>query len=80
MKDTTMARGREARHGDGQHRASVRLRIGPVRLRSEAAISTRGLLATGALVSGILLSTAVLVMVATRKLPDGALPHGLRRT
>ena len=50
------------------HRASGTLSIGRrAELKIEVEISSGGLLAIGGLVSAILLSTAVLVGVATRK-------------
>jgi len=51
------------------HTASLRIRIGNASVDGAVSISTRGLLAVGGLVSGILLSTAVIVLVATRKVP-----------
>lgn len=44
--------------------AEIDLQVGPVRLRARAAISPEGLVAVGALVSGILLSSAVIVWAA----------------
>lgn len=61
----------------GPHEASLRLRLGPVKLRSRVSITSGGLMAVAGLVSGILLSTAVVVLVATRKLPDDTLPRAL---
>lgn len=51
------------------HTANLRIRIGDASIDGAVSISTRGLLAVGGLVSGILLSTAVIVLVATRKVP-----------
>jgi len=51
------------------HTAAVHARIGDASLDASLTISTRGLLAVGALVSGILLSTSVIVFTATRHLP-----------
>ncbi|HST43750.1 MAG TPA: hypothetical protein VLK29_00860 [Luteimonas sp.] len=68
-----------ARTEGARHTASIRLRAGSASVEADAAISTRGLLAVGGMVSSILLSVAVLVLVSTRKLPDGTLPRGLRR-
>ena len=48
------------------HSAAVRARIGGASLDATVSVSTAGLLAIGGLVSGILLSTAVLVLAATR--------------
>lgn len=61
------------------HTAALRLRPGRARLRAEASISTSGLLALGGLLAATLLSTAVIVAVATRKLPAGAMPAGMKR-
>jgi hypothetical protein len=47
--------------------ASVELEAGPVSLGAKVSISTKGLLAIGGMVTGILLSSAVIVLVATRK-------------
>lgn len=51
------------------HTANLRIRVGNASVDGAVSISTRGLLAVGGLVSGILLSTAVIVLVATRKVP-----------
>ncbi|HVI30169.1 hypothetical protein [Hansschlegelia sp.] len=51
------------------HRASWKLRCGPVSTEAEIEISSRGLIAVGALVSGILLSVAPIIWVSTRKAP-----------
>lgn len=48
-------------------RARAGIRLGPLELRADAELTTAGLLAVGALVSTILLSTAVLVRVAVRE-------------
>ena len=55
------------------------LRLGRSRLRADAAFSTPGLLALGGLLAATLLPTAVIVAVATRKLPAGAMPAGMKR-
>ncbi|MDZ7283573.1 hypothetical protein N4G62_16205 [Sphingomonas sanguinis] len=53
------------------HKATLRLSAGrAVDLRFGLRVTSGGLLAIGGLVSSILLSTAVLVGVATRHLPD----------
>lgn len=62
------------------HAASLRLRLGRARLHAEASISTRGLLALAGLLAATLLSTATIVAVATRKLPPGAMPAGMKRS
>jgi hypothetical protein len=54
--------------------------MGSMRARAEAVISTRGLLAVGALVAATLLSVAVVVAVSTRKLPQGAMPARMKRS
>lgn len=51
------------------HTARLRIRVGDASAEAAVSISTRGLLAVGGLVSGVLLSTAVIVAVATRKVP-----------
>ena len=54
--------------GPATHRASGTLSIGRrAELKTEVEITSGGLLAIGGLVSAVLLSTAVLVGVATRK-------------
>ncbi len=62
------------------HSARLQLRMGAMRARAEAEISTRGLLAVGALVAATLLSVAVVVAVSTRKLPQGAMPARMKRS
>ncbi|HEY4531453.1 MAG TPA: hypothetical protein VIG97_14200 [Luteimonas sp.] len=66
--------------GDAPHLATVRARIGPAKLHAKVRISTRGLLAVTGLVAGTLLSAAVIVAVATRKLPEGAMPARMKRS
>ena len=46
-------------------------------LEARLSISTGGLLAVGALVSGILLGVTAIVVASTRKLPDGTTPRDL---
>jgi hypothetical protein len=48
-----------------QHEGELEVTAGPVRLHVAVRISTGGLLAVGAMVSGIILSVAPLVWVAT---------------
>lgn len=62
------------------HQATLRARIGRASLHAKVRISTRGLLAVTGLVAGTLLSTAAIVMVATRKLPAGAMPARMKRS
>ena len=50
------------------HRASWKVRVGSLSSEAEVEISTGGLLAVGALVSGILLSVTPIIWVSTRKL------------
>lgn len=59
--------------------AALRLRLGRARLRADAAFSSTGLLALAGLLAATLLSTAAIVAVATRKLPAGAMPAGMKR-
>lgn len=68
-------RTRSAPGAGRMHTAAIRARAGAFELDARVAISTRGLLAIGALVSGILLSTAAIVTAATR---DRAGPRRLR--
>lgn len=49
-----------------RHAADVSIRIG-TRVKFDASVTSAGLLSVGALVSGILLSTAVVVVAAGRK-------------
>jgi hypothetical protein len=51
-------------------RTHVKLRSRPAKITADAKASPRSLLSIGALVSGILLSSAVIVWTATRKLPN----------
>ena len=53
------------------HTFSVAARTGRTSLKMKLAMSSGGLLATAALVSSILLSTAVIVAVATHGSPTG---------
>lgn len=62
------------------HRAVLRARAGSASLRARVAISTGGLLAVAGLVVGTVLSAAVVVAVATRKLPRGAMPARMKRS
>jgi hypothetical protein len=48
----------------------VKLRSRPAKITADATASPRSLLSIGALVSGILLSSAVIVWTATRKPPN----------
>ncbi|MFC7705077.1 hypothetical protein ACFQXB_12800 [Plastorhodobacter daqingensis] len=65
--------------GSERNTARLRMAFGRVSIESDVAISAGGLLAIGGMVSGILLSVTALVWVATRKLPDGSLPAGIRK-
>jgi hypothetical protein len=56
--------------GAKPNEASIRMTAGRIQIEGQVSVSTRGLLAIGGLVSSILLSTAVIVLAATRKLPD----------
>jgi len=49
-------------------------------MRMRVQVSPRGLLALAGLLSCTLLSTAVIVAVATRKLPQGAMPARMKRS
>lgn len=62
------------------HTAAVRARLGPASLRARLVISTRGLVAVTGLVVGTVLSAAAVVAVATRKLPQGAMPARMKRS
>lgn len=57
--------------------AVLTLRVGKARFASKVRISNGGLLAVGALVSGVLLSTAVLVWAATGVPRKHPLAYGL---
>lgn len=67
-------------HGAKRNEASLRMTVGRLHIESQVSVSTPGLLAIGGLVSSILLSTAVIVLASTRKLPEGAPPNDLHRT
>ncbi len=73
-RDTHRSR---ARHG--RHVARVDASLGKASLRVRIAIGTRGLVALAGVISSTLLATAVIVGVATRKLPEGATPRGMER-
>jgi hypothetical protein len=60
--------------------AFFRVTTGRVTVESHVSISTRGLLAIGGMVSGIVLSAAVIVLASTRKLAPGTLPRDRRRS
>lgn len=62
------------------HTAAMRARVGKASLRARVSISTGGLLAVAGLVAGTVLSAAALVAVATRKLPEGAMPARMTRS
>jgi hypothetical protein len=64
----------------GANRASLRLAFGRGSLETDVSVTTPGLLAIGGMVSSILLSAAVIVLASTRKLPQGTLPDGARRS
>lgn len=66
--------------GPPVHQATVRARIGPAALHAKVRISTRGLLAVTGLIACTLLSSAAIVAVATRKLPEGAMPARMKRS
>ena len=68
--DTTRAA--KDRRAIPTHTASFRAAIGTASIEGDVAVSTRGLLAIAGLVSGILLSSAVIVAVATRTVPRDA--------
>ncbi|WP_128255342.1 hypothetical protein [Falsirhodobacter deserti] len=53
------------------NRINARLQAGKMTADLEVQMSSSGLLAVGALVSGILLSVVPIIWVSTRKLPDG---------
>ena len=58
------------RQHPGRHKATLRISAGRVfDIRARVHVTSDGLLAIGGLVSSIMLSTAVLVGVATRHLP-----------
>jgi hypothetical protein len=50
---------------DAPQTAMIELTGGPVTLRAELRVTPKGVLAIGALVSGVLLSTAILVWTST---------------
>ena len=49
----------------GDQNAEVELHAGPVRFSARISVTAEGLLAIGALVSGVLLSTAAIVWAST---------------
>lgn len=62
-----------------RHYASLRVHVGPVGLDADIHISTKGLVAVGALVSMVLLSVVPIVWVSTRRWPEGAMPRRRKR-
>lgn len=53
---------------DGERQTAVaEFEAGPIRARAEVSVTPAGLLALGALVSGVLLSTAAVVWAARRR-------------
>ena len=78
----------EGRHQDGptglarssRNVATLRAQVGSSSMRMRVQVSPRGLLALAGLLSCTLLSTAVIVAVATRKLPQGAMPARMKRS
>jgi hypothetical protein len=62
-----------------RHGADLVLEAGPLHLRAKVRINSGGLMAVGGLVSSILLSTAVLVWVATTPVRRHPVAARLRR-
>ena len=56
--------------GAKPNEASIRMTVGRIQIEGQVSVSTPGILAIGGLVSSILLSTAVIVLASTPKLPD----------
>lgn len=65
---------------DSRNTASLRAQVGSASIRMRVEVTPRGLLALTGLLAGTLLSTAAIVAVATRKLPQGAMPARMKRS
>ena len=65
---------------DSRNIASLRAQVGSASIRMRVEVTPRGLLALTGLLAGTLLSTAAIVAVATRKLPQGAMPARMKRS
>ena len=63
--------------GQGAHELMFKVSGRSRSFESRLSISTSGLMAVSALVSGVLLSVAVLVVASTRKLADDIRPRDL---
>ena len=72
----------EAHRQAGQPRntASLYARAGSASIRMRVRVTPRGLMALTGLVTCTLLSAAAIVAVATRKLPEGAMPARMKRS
>ena len=60
--------------------ASLRARVGSASMHLRAQFTPRGMVALTGLVTCTLLSAAAIVAVATRKLPEGAMPARMKRS
>lgn len=67
-----------ARHP--RNTASLQARAGSASVRMRVQVTPRGLMALTGLVTCTLLSAAAIVAVATRKLPEGAMPARMKRS
>lgn len=65
---------------DSRNIASLRAQVGSASIRMRVEVTSRGLVALTGLLAGTLLSTAAIVAVATRKLPQGAMPARMKRS
>lgn len=80
-----MTEGRQLNNADSLEQdspniASLRAEVGSASVRMRVRVTPRGLVALTGLVTCTLLSTAAIVAVATRKLPQGAMPAGMKRS
>ena len=80
-----MTEGRQLDEATGLERdppniASLRAQAGSASVRMRVQVTPRGLMALTGLLTCTLLSTAAIVAVATRKLPQGAMPARMKRS
>ena len=80
-----MTEGRQLDEATGLEReppniASLRAQAGSASVRMRVRVTPRGLVALTGLLACTLLSTAAIVAVATRKLPEGAMPARMKRS
>lgn len=80
MTEGRQLEGKTGLERDSRNIASLRAQVGSASIRMRVEVTPRGLLALTGLLAGTLLSTAAIVAVATRKLPQGAMPARMKRS